>query len=78
MAEGLGLEECGGEEGSKAWVKENPRTGSLLPRNPVDRRIGSSAKSRRLGGLGGAKPIVNGYRRGADAGYCFGQGRVSH
>ena len=60
MAEGLGLEECGGEEGSKAWVKENPRTGSLLPRNPVDRRIGSSAKSRRLGGQGGAKPIVNG------------------
>ena len=22
MAEGLGLEECGGDEGSKAWVKE--------------------------------------------------------
>ena len=66
MAEGLGLEECGGEEGSKAWVKEtcwnesDQRTGSLLPRNPVDRRIGSSAKSRRLGGQGGAKPIVNG------------------
>ena len=63
MAERLGLEECGGEEGSNAWVKEtcwNPRTGSLLPRNPVDRRIGSSAKSRRLGGQGRAKPIVNG------------------
>ena len=63
MAERLGLEECGGEDGSNAWVKEtcwNPRTGILLPRNPVDRRIGSSAKSRRLGGQGGAKPIVNG------------------
>ena len=71
--EGLGLK---GFRGAKAraektcWNFWAPSTSCPQKENPVDGWMGKSATSQGHGGR--PKPLGNGPRRGAEAGYCIG------